>query len=696
MAEESRELRRNRAIRRLRRVVLVAAVLAIAGVTALYVLRRSGPVPEPEDDFAAGLEPSGELVTVGEGFERTFSEGDRPVFTVSGDKYAVDREGIVRLEGVTVEVYQEDGSSYRVEGARGRFDVEKQEGRLTGGVTITTPSGVAATMDQLHVRERGRLLASQGPDGGLVRLALEDAYEGSAEKLWIHPNNRLLHLRGEVDLRGVGEGSEGFRLKATNLLLDLNRNTVQADGAAILRRPGEIVRARRIVAFLAKETRAIRFVRARWDVWARLNRRGALAGVDPSGGAEDGDGGDGGSELSRVIVQCEDLGLLLGGEGQTARELEIQDGPRGVATLTAIDVGDTRRHVLEAPRITADLEDGRPVSAVAEGGVVLTAPGGDGEGAGAGQRTTGDRATAAFDAEGVLATVELTGNVSLVQGTLEAIGQRGVFHVREDRGELTGGVVVTDEDLEATGERGTFDVGEDSGTLFGRPAVVTTPRGRMEAPEVRYSGAEGLVHGTGGVRARLDEAEGSALDGSPLARGDGPVRVQAEEGFFRDQPRGFLFRGAVRAWRGDDLVVADELRGDEAAGRVVATGDVRTLFHPEASDEDDPEPEPATDGEGGEPRLADAPLEVESEELVYRRQERLLVYTGDVTALQEGRTVTCREMVVELAESGGTGEVTCTGDVEVVEPVEGRTLTGHRAVYDPESRTILVTAAEGG
>jgi lipopolysaccharide transport protein LptA len=530
-----------------------------------------------------------------------------------------------------------------------------------------------------------------------VRLALEDAYEGSAQKLWIHPKNRLLHLRGEVELRGTDEASEGFHLKASNLLLDLNRNTVQADGAAILRRPGEIVRARRIVAFLAEETRVIRFVRARWDVWARLNRRGALADVDLGGGAEDGDD-DGGSELSRVIVQCEDLGLLLGGEGQTARELEIQDGPRGVATLTAIDVGDTRRHVLEAPRITADLEDGRPVSAVAEGGVVLTAAGGDGEGAGAGQRATGDRATAAFDAEGALTSVELTGDVSLTQGSLEAIGQRGVFHVREDRGELTGGVVVTDEDLEATGERGTFEAGEDSGVLFGRPAVVTTSRGRMEAPEVRYSGAEGLVHGTGGVRARLDETEGSALAGSPLARGPngegGPVRVEAEEGFFRDRPRGFLFRGAVRAWRGDDLVVADELRGDEPAGRVVATGDVRTLFHPEASDEDDPDPEPAADGEGAD--LAHAPLEVEAEELVYRRQERLLVYTGDVTALQEGRRVTCREMVVELAESGGTGEVTCTGDVEVEEPVEGRTLMGHRAVYDPESRTILVTAAEGG
>lgn len=692
MAEESRELRRNRAIRRLRRLVLVAAVLVIAGVTALYVARRSGTEPEPVEDLDADdLAPSGELVTVGEGFERTFSEGDRPVFTVRGEKYAVDREGIVRLEGVEVVVFQEDGSSYRVEGARGRFDVEKQEGRLTGGVEITTPSGVTAAMDQLYVRERGNLLASQGPAGGRVELSSGDAYRGSAEKLWIHPKNRLIHLRGEVDLRGLEEEAEGFRLAATNLLLDLNRNTLQADGAAILRRPGEVVRARRIVAFLAEETRVIRFVRARWDVWARLNRRGALAGVDLGGGEEDGPGGEAGPEISRVIVQCEDLGLLLGDAGREARELEVQDGPRGVAILTAIEVGDEHGRVLEAPRITAELQDGLPVRAVAEGGVVLKGP--DPEG-GEGQRATGDRATAAFDEEGALVSVTLTGNVALTQGTLEAIAQRGVFHVREDRGELEGGVVVTDEDLEATGERGVFDVAEDTGTLLGRPAVVTTDRGRMEAPEVRYSGAEGLVHGTGGVRARLDESGDSALGGSPLARGDGPVRVEAEEGFFRDRPRGFLFSGRVRAWRGDDLVVADELLGDEPEGRVVATGHVRTLFHPEETDERDPEP--ATDGAaGGEPRPDEAPLEVEAAEMVYRRPERLLVYTGDVVALQEGRTVTCREMEVELAQGGGIGEVTCTGDVRVVEPVEGRTLEGHRAVYDPEARTILVTAAEG-
>lgn len=692
MPEPSREMRKGRVIRRLRWGVLAAALVVVAGVAVLYLARRGGaPEPEPDPGTAA-LEPTGDLVTVGEGFERTFSEGDRPVFTVRGARYAVDRSGVVFLEEVEVSVYQEDGSSYEVTGAEARFDVEARQGRLTGGVRISTPTGVTASMEELWVREGGSLLESQGPDRGRVELSLGDRYEGTAGKLWITPDKRLVHLRNDVDLRGVG-GEEGrFRLRGNDVILDLSRSFVRADGAAILRRPGEIVRANRIVAFLEEDTRVVRFVRARWDVWARLNSRGTLAGMQSLDGPDD-EEGDGGTEISRIVVQCEDLGVLFGPEGQVARELEIEDGPRGVAVLTAIDVGETAHHVLRAPRITADLEDGRPVRAEATGGVELamTPPP---PAAGAEERTppvearraTGERAVAGFGPDGTLATVELTGGVTLTQGTLEATARRGIFRVQEDLGELLEEVVATDGTFEATGERGVFHVGEDAGELFGRPAVVVSDRGRMEAPRVRYARADGIAHGTGGVRARLDDAEESALGGTPLGstrRGrDGeevPLRVEAEEGFFRDEPRAFLFQGKVRAWQGDDLLLADQLRGDDAEGRVTATGNVRTLFVPE---------------EGSEPGL-ETPLEVEAEELVYLRRERLLHYTGGVEAQQEGRTVTCREMEVELAEGGGVARVVSLGDVRVVEPQEGRTLEGRRAVYRPDARTIVVEAAEG-
>jgi lipopolysaccharide export system protein LptA len=349
--------------------------------------------------------------------------------------------------------------------------------------------------------------------------------------------------------------------------------------------------------------------------------------------------------------------------------------------------------VLEGARISAALEGGQPVRVQVEERVLLaatTGPTADAGGdAGAGseigegeRRATGDRAVGSFGPEGELSSVELTGDVVLLDGSLEATGRRAVYDRLQERAELEGDVVLTDAGRRATGERGVFDLVQDRAELFGRPAVVETERGRMEAPRLRYTRADGLAHGTGGVRARLEEAEESALGGTPLGRGDGPVWVEAEEGYFRDRPRTFLFQGRVRAWRGDDLLVADELRGDEPEDRLVATGDVRTLWVPEK--------------DGPEAGEADAPLEVRAPELVYRKSRRLLTYSGGVVARQEGRTMACREMELELAEGGGVAELVCTGAARVEDPVQGRTLTGERLLYHPDRRVVEVEAAAGG
>jgi lipopolysaccharide transport protein LptA len=168
------------------------------------------------------------------------------------------------------------------------------------------------------------------------------------------------------------------------------------------------------------------------------------------------------------------------------------------------------------------------------------------------------------------------------------------------------------------------------------------------------------------------------------------VWVEAEEGFFREQPRGFLFKGRVRAWRGDDLLVADELRGAEPEDQLVATGDVRTLWVPEAEAVEDRKPPGDGAGSAGQ-----APLEVRSKELVYRKSRGLLVYTGGVVARQEERTLACRDMEVDLAEGGGVAELRCSGDARVEDPIEGRTLLGDLLRYRPDTRVVEVTAAGG-
>ena len=276
----------------------------------------------------------------------------------------------------------------------------------------------------------------------------------------------------------------------------------------------------------------------------------------------------------------------------------------------------------------------------------------------------GRRAEAAFDEVGELSTVTLVGDVELTD-----LGGEGA--------------------VRAWGERGTFDGDGDRLELTGIPARMTTPRVEMEAPVLVQRSGEGILHGSGGVRARLEETGRSALDGTPLAEGEGPVWVEAEEGFFREAPRGFLFRGAVRAWRGPDLLTADELRGDDPGGLLTATGDVRTLWAPE---------------EGSAGVGSEGEVEITADELLFRREEDLLIYSGDVVSQQGDRVVSCRELRLLLAPEAraGGGEIetlVCTGDAVLVERSAGsggRTLRGHRAVYTPGDRIVEVEAAPGG
>ena len=688
MAGESREIRKGRAIRRLRRALLAATLLAVAVVVALLIAGRSGRAPgSPEEDEEAGLEPTGEMVTVGEGFERTFSEGDRPLFTVRGERYSVDRAGIVFLEGVAVTIYQEDGSSYLIEGGKGRFDIEKREGRLGGGVRLAAPDGFELTTTALRVTHEGRQVRSTSP----VEFRIGEAYRGEALGLQAALAGRRFRLERYVKIVSEPGAPEPLRLEAAGLVLDRARDMVRSEGWAVLHRRSERLSALDMDLYFAEDERTLRFVRGQGEVRGLLLAGGAFEDLAPDAPrqaeAEPAD-----EAARRIELRSDSLTLLLDEDGRQPRQVDLEGGLQGLASLRTLGPPATPRYRLTAPTLTGWFEDGAPSRARATGGMtlVMREPGGgaedDDEGpAGPGvRRVTAREGVGTFGSEGTLTRVDLEGAVAVTQAGSEARGERGVYDLLEERVELEGAVVLTDRQGRATGERGVFDLRQDRGELSGRPAVAETDSARMEAPRLRYTRADGLVHGTGGVRARLDEADESALGGSPLARGDGPVWVEAEEGSFREQPRAFSFQGKVRAWRGDDLLVANELRGDEPEDRLVAIGAVRTLWVPEENG-----------AEEGDPAGAGAPLEVRSRELVYRKSARLLVYTGDVVARQEERTLACREMEVELAEEGGVAELRCAGDARVEDPLEGRTLRGERLRYRPDERVVEVTAAEG-
>ena len=149
--------------------------------------------------------------------------------------------------------------------------------------------------------------------------------------------------------------------------------------------------------------------------------------------------------------------------------------------------------------------------------------------------------------------------------------------------------------------------------------------------------------------------------------------MESREAFWRQQPPGFLFRGDVRAWQGESLLRAAELRGDEQGEkRLTAKGGVKSLWVPAK--------EPANQNQ--------TPIEVTANELLYRETAGVLTYTGNVRVEQQARTLVCRELEVELDEDGGAKRMTCTGDAKLTDTVAGRTIEGERAIYRLDERRI--------
>jgi lipopolysaccharide transport protein LptA len=314
-----------------------------------------------------------------------------------------------------------------------------------------------------------------------------------------------------------------------------------------------------------------------------------------------------------------------------------------IETVGAGAAGVTR--TLTAIQIEGQLAQGVLTQAEAFGGVELreTARGGGEKEV---RRATGKRADAAFRPDGQLASVNLHNEVTF-----------------------------RDQTTRATGDRASLDLDSGRGEFFGDPVVAVSPRGRMTAPRILYNVDNQVLNATGGVRAVMEQDEDSELAGTALGEGEGPVHVESREAFWRKEPQSFLFRGDVRAWRGENLMLTAELKGDQVEDRLTAAGGVKTLWIPDNKD----------------PKAKRAPVEVVAQEMVYLEGGDLLTYTGSVRVVQEGKTLSCDRLDVEMTEANRAKMMTCNGDTRMNDPKEGRQIAGQKAVYDLTTKRMEIT-----
>lgn len=611
------------------RWLLLLAFLAVGGaVVGLYMFGRAGrPAPQPLDD-GAGQVPEGEITLVGEGFEFTHTEGARRVFKIRGESVRADRAGTVYLDGVGLTLYDESGTAYEVASEAATFNRETREARLEGDVVLRGPGPTELATAGVDLRQRGELLVSTAP----VRFAYQDLV-GRADRLRVFRPDDLYVLAGDVRVESREGIEPATRLTSQQLVFERPRHQVRAEGAVEIARGGDLLRAFRVAAYLDEQDEQMIYVRARGDVSGRV-------------AAEDG------GRRRPVTYHAQAVSLLRDPQGvPQSGELE---GARGRPVRIDAPTPDGTVQRLSAGFATVGFRDGQMASAEAFNAprLVELAPGG-------GRRVlrelSGRRLEAAFGPDGRLSTMRAD----------ESVRYR-------------------DEKLRAAADRARFDLATGKGTLTGDPVHLSTDRGEVYTPSAEYHQESGLVEAHEGVRALIEEAAEMGLGGTPFAEGEGPVRVEAREGFFRDDPRGVLFRGEVRAWQGKNLLLSDELRGDQpgtAAERLTASGSVRTVWVPE---EEEARPRPAEPAGGG-------PLEVTSRTLRYAKADRELIYEGEVRAEQDQRFLECRRLVVELSAEGEAERMTCTGAARLDDRRAGNRARGEVAVYDLASRTITLT-----
>ncbi|HEV2845723.1 MAG TPA: LPS export ABC transporter periplasmic protein LptC [Thermoanaerobaculia bacterium] len=619
----------------IRKLLLAAFILTVLGVAALFMFGRAGQRGENPLDERATKGGKG-MTLIGEDFDYTFTEGERPIFRIRGDSIKADREETLYLEGVAVTLYDKQGREFHLESKRAAFNRGSNQGQLQGDVLLKGPGNLELRTNRLDLLKKGNVVASRGP----VEIRYAARYIVHAARMQVDVQEELYVLQGGTRVNSVPGVEPPVAITSQRLVYERKKRWLRIEGGANLRRGLDRLSARRIFGNLSEDESALTFVHAFWDINGETRST-----VQPAGGAP---------QPTTVRFRGKDLAVLLQPTGNQVRRVEL-DGAKeggGKAVMEAVGPGIVR--TLTARRIEGVLTNGVLSAAEGLGGIEI-------------------RETSKVEGRTVVRT---------------ATGQRGTADFRPDgqltRVELHQAVTYRDGQVTATGNLATVDMEEGRGEFFGAPVVVASDRGRMDAPRVVYNTDNQIVTARGGVRALLTRVEETAMAGTPLSEGEGPVHVESQEAFWRQEPSSFLFRGDVRAWRGENLLLAPELRGDRAADQLVATGGVKTLWFP--TPEQRAKSAARKEGEGTGQK---GPIQVVSNEMNFLNKQGVLVYTGNVRVDQEGRTLTCQRLEVKLGEKEREAEkMTCTGDTKLNDPKAGRRVEGQRAVYEVGQRQV--------
>jgi lipopolysaccharide transport protein LptA/LPS export ABC transporter protein LptC len=627
-------------IKTLRRAALGVAVVLLLTIVVLWFI---GHHARPELTTSAEEPPKGEQ-QVGKGFDHTITHEGKPLLRIRSKRDRYDKSGDLHVEEVLITAFQEDGSQYEVAADVATYNLERKEATLEGHVSLAGPQGFALRTKALRLKQGGRWL--DGNDVVNFQYGTDPPLVGRAQELHAQINRGEFVLAGGVGIRAQqnadqaaspnpdqGAQGEPYSMSAQTMVFQRNLHQLRADGKVQLKYGTSHIDSDRLAVHLSPADNRLQFVRARWNVKAEVHD------VDEQG------------RPSFLIAEGDSLAVLFDDAGKHPSHLELQgDGKVPAHLRRGPDRGPA--FDLVAAQTEASLVDGRMTDAHAGGGVTVVDEGTTG----VPRKLTARNAQAQF-AGGTLAQLEVKGNVRA--------SEQGRADIAADRALVVG----------------------DRTDAWGSPVRLESPKGNLTAPQLDYSRQSGLAHATGGVEALLPAGKDNPMNETPLAGSNEPVQVQSDEAFWRDEPRSFLFKGKVRAWSGDRVLRADQLRGDEAQKQLTAAGSVQSVWFL---------PPPKTASVAGTATATPTAVtpgarqvRVDSDNLLFSDIEHQLTYDGKVRVVDGERTLRSKNLIVQLTPKGQARHMTATGDVALDAPTEGRSITAERADYDVDSRRVV-------
>lgn len=647
-----------------RRALLVAGILAVLGVGLLLAAYRFGSAGQRQDaPAAARAQTDDSTVTAGQGFDYAQTSEGRRVFRIRAERSRQDRDDMAFLEEVFLEIYRDDGETYTVTSRRARVNQRNWDARLEGDVVIQGWQNLELKARAVELQNGGQVLTSVGA----VEFRYPPDLIGRATSLRIDRRIDVINLSDGVHIKSVPEAAIEVRLDCERLIYRRSEALARALEDVYLCYGDQELSTRALSLFLDDDQK-MKMIRARWDVAGRLLAEGDFGAV------------------SRAEFSSQLLEVVPGPQDPTVRRMKLEGGPGSPVSVKMIDASGIAR------RFTGRIMEG------------------------------GARAGELLWVEGFGAPLTLDEFIDLPPDEPFLLRQACAHHSIArflpggdlGRIDLEREIELRSPDLHLSrAERVALDLENGRLEVEGDPSVeIYSERGTITAPRFTYTEERGVLKATSGVLATLEET--ASLERTPLGRGRGPIRIESREALFTDLPPAYSFRGRVRAWRGQNLLLADQLRADDTQREMAASGNVKTVWF-------------ATDGAPAAAGESEA-IEVTAESLSYRPvspqavspqagstqaaspqagstqadggETTTLIYSGDVLVVQEQRTIRCRELTVELAppavgtarnaDSGEPRRMICRGEVELLDPPANRQVRGDTAIYTVARKQVEV------